>query len=314
MKIKKPILYVVYFGLLVIVGIFAYLVATEVPVQSNLAGTQLDAHANSVSKAGKIPPEIPPAHVAVSDSGRSEKKNARSVYLDERSSLESRFATLMEMAKSGDRAALHLAFQIQRNCSMWAKLSPEKFLPEMRKPEIGSALAILQDKCAGLLQTPESQELADSTQNLPNDAFDHDVREKIRQAFADSGPEQSVSEGLKAYRARPDPATAILIADTLGELDVINLDPNFSASGLDAFEPNYRRNIFLSALAMLACDYGEACGPNSEVVLSYCINAGVCKPGYTLDQIYENVTLSGEELQNVNKVLEYLRKLSAPNP
>lgn len=314
MKIKKPILYVACLGLLVIVGISTFLAVTGVPVESDHAGTHVDTHANGAAKAGKTPPEISPVHVAVSDSGRSEKKNARSVYLDERSSLESRFAALMEMAKSGDRDALHLAFQIQRNCSMWAKLSPEKFLPETWKPEIGSALAILQGKCAGLLQTPESQELADSTQHLPNDAFDHDVREKIRQAFADSGPEQSVSEGLKAYRARPDPATAILIADTLGELDVIDLDPNFSASGLDAFKPNYRRNIFLSALAMLACDYGEACGPNSEVVLSYCINAGVCKPSYTLDQIYENVTLSGEELQNVNKVLEYLRKLSAPSP
>jgi hypothetical protein len=313
MKIKKPILYIACFGLLVVVGIFTFLAVTDVPVKSNLAGRQVDTGADSVSKAGKTLPKIPPTHVAVSDSGRSEKKNARSVYLDEHSSLESRFDTLMEMAKSGDRDALHLAFQIQRNCSMWAKLSPEKFLPETWRPEIGSALANLKGKCAGLLQTPESQELADSTHNLPNDAFDHDVREKIRQTFADSGPEQSVAEGLKAYRARPDPATAVLIVDTLGELGVIDLDPNFSASGLDAFKPNYRRNIFLSALAMLACDYGQSCGPNSEVVLSYCVNAGVCKPGYTLDQIYENVTLSGEELQNVNKVLEYLRKLSAPS-
>lgn len=314
MQVKRPILFAASFVLLLVGGICVFLVAADDSGNNNHSAEQNVFHASIAGAPEK------PITKALASSGtelapaRSWEKSARAVYLDGRSNLETRFTSLMEMAKSGDRDALHLAFQIQRNCEMWAKLSPEKFLPELWKPEIGTTLAELNSRCAGLLQTPESQQLADSTKKLPNDAFDHDVREKIRQAFADGGADSSVFEALKAYRARPDPATGVLVVDTLNGLDVINLDPNLALAGLEASEPGYRRRIFSIALDMLACDYGENCGPNSTVVLSWCINAGVCKPGYSLDQIYENFVLSGDELQNVRKVLDYLRKLSATNP
>lgn len=254
------------------------------------------------------PSRSAPATTKASPSSEGAKHVARDIFNDKNADLRARFSALWELSDKGDVDARHLAYQIEADCSMYAKMSPKTYLPSMYKPEMGVALARAQADCSAISSLPEYQNLAKISANAPRDAFDQDIRDSIRRAFADNGEDQALSSALATYANRPDATTARLIASTLAELDITNLDKNFFGSGAQSEDPNYRRSMLETALNLLSCDYGVPCGPDSAIVTSLCINGGICSTGYDLDQIYEKVLLSGENMQNVRKILDFLRQ------
>jgi len=255
-------------------GVALLLVRCHAPIEPFDGSVMKKEEPSSNRKVGK---EGGRAKQSVAALNFEQPNDARRIFSDESAPLSLRFSKLMILADMGDSDAKHLAYQIQFDCKMWSKLNPSDILKDVRKPEMDLALTGLKAKCASVTSLPEYQKLAAATADQPRDAFDQDIRNRIRQTFADSGAQNAVSTALAAYAHRPDLATAQLIAETLGEMDVTNYNEFFPMSSSQALSPEYRQNILAGALSLLSCDYGVPCGPNSEIVMSLCLDLGVCK-------------------------------------
>jgi hypothetical protein len=260
-----------------------------------------------VGTSAKVAPASIDTETQVAGKPGPSPSGPAAVYSDIHRPLSSRFAALDEFAQAGDPDAKHLEFQVGLDCAIWGSLSAKNYSKEVWNASMQQALTSAKERCDSVLSLPQYQRMMSDSRDKPRDAFDQDVRDNIRNAFADVGADAAIDKALSSYQTRPDAATAQVIAEAFGEMDITKYDVTFAMSGVSALDPNYKQSIFQTALNLLACDYGVPCGPGSDVVSALCINGGICQPGFDLVQIYEQMLLSGDDLQNMQHVLQALR-------
>lgn len=236
---------------------------------------------------------------------------ARDILVDESLDLQTRFDALVEREDEGSLDARHLVRMMVLDCELYRQMSRETVLPEVWSRDMEVALARAKAQCLPLESRVDYQRLREETRNQPRDTTDDDVRRGIRRAFADGGAEAAEVRALEYYRVRPDQTTARVIVEVWDELGIIAYDQRFVLRGSAAITPVSRREVFHSALVLLACDLGVPCGPQSEVVMGLCAGNGLCAPGLNLYQLYRDQILPGETMQNVDSVLQGLRQLLA---
>jgi hypothetical protein len=237
------------------------------------------------------------------------KTIARDLFVDENQALQTRFGGLVSQADAGDADANHLVRQVVSQCEIARAMSRDTVLPEVWSRDMDVALSQMKTQCSPLASMIDYQRLREATKEQPHDASDNDIRSNIEKAFADGGAKAAELQALEDYKLRPDPITAGVIADVWDDLGITTYDQRFVLRGSAAINPASRRDIFHSALNLLACDLGVPCGPQSEVVIALCAEHGVCDPGSNLYQLYRDRLLPGDAMQNVDSVLQVLRQL-----
>lgn len=76
-----------------------------------------------------------------------------------------------------------------------------------------------------------------------------------------------------------------------------------------AFRGGSGRDVQVAALQLYQCELlGSYCGSSSMATINQCYISGLCQPGWTMRDFYDN-TLSQLELEQVNLVLRYLRSI-----
>jgi hypothetical protein len=300
-KFESKQFFLVALGGLLLAGLIVAIVSgvSKLRVHTLVSHTTVESKADSDASIELGSPKLT---VAAKPEHASSSAGA-SIYLDQSRSLADRFGLLYQQALAGDHNAMHLAYQIELDCVAWSKGQFLKPTPEME-----SVKSALLAKCANISSQPGFALLSKVAEEQPRDFFEQGIRDEIRTGFANEGAAKAMSIALDDYRARPDPATAKVIAETLAEMDVTKYDIAFKLEGLSASDPNYRRSMFETALNFLSCDYGVPCGPDSEIVASVCVNGGICHPGYGLEQLYREILLSGEDMKNLESILAALRK------
>jgi len=234
---------------------------------------------------------------------------SRAIYADESKPLSDRFDKLAQKAMAGDKDASHLAYQIVLNCAAWVKMSKATVLPSLWSPDMENALSTVHAQCANIENARAYKDYQQIASQQGRDFFDQGIADSIREAYADHGLDSALSGALISFQNRPDPETARTIASTLNELDLTSFNSKFNIDGLSSFDPSTRATLLEAGFDLWACELGMPCDAGSQVVLSLCINGGVCAPGMSLEEIYAQRLLSGSEMMNVRKILQALRNI-----
>lgn len=303
--------------MLVVVGLLAWYGASRVIGNEHVAARD-DGKRDATGSVEQFPAEVASRPVRSSRPfedtsptfGGPGEVAARDVFVDESLDLRTRFDALVEREDEGSLDTRHLVRMMVLDCDLYRQMSRETVLPEVWSRDMEVALARAKAQCLPLESRVDYQRLREETRNQPRDTTDDDVRRGIRRAFADGGAEAAEVRALEYYRVRPDQTTARVIVEVWDELGIIAYDQRFVLRGSAVITPVSRREVFHSALVLLACDLGVPCGPQSEVVMKLCTHS-VCAPGLNLYQLYRDRLLPGETMQGVDSVLQGLRQLLA---
>lgn len=236
-----------------------------------------------------------------------DKLPASRIYNDSKTDMIDRFHALMDLEYQGDKDARYLAYRMKETCRLAGELSKDKFAPEVWNQGMASALKILKAKCSPLVADPVFQDFSEQVKNLNLYSFSDDIPLHIKQAFANSGAKAAVEAALVAFRRRPDNPTAMMVAETLANLDILAYDSNFQLEGPSALIPAMRKDIFWAALMLYICDLGVPCGPGSDRMLRLRAWSGG-QPGQNLHD-YFAYTISPQDMRNVESNHEALRRV-----
>lgn len=241
----------------------------------------------------------------------TEHMRARSLFLDESSDRLARFRYLSELAEKGDADAKYFEAQMAMDCSVASRAAADPSILSNSKSgvrdQVAQAISVINLGCTSLLASPEYEKFKHDSGDKPRDAFDADIVTKMKEAFANHGPDSLRSEALGALISRPDETTVSTVVDTYQDIGVADaLAP--SLQGLNAV-PATRNKLLTYALNLLTCYYGRPCGPNSSAVAMVCASLGACEADADLRQIYADKLLSGEDFETVTQLLDYFEQV-----
>ena len=261
---------------------------------------------------------LEPIATSPASSSHSVATPAKNLFADENLNSAERLRGLSALADQGDVDARHFGFEMVADCETWQRTaSAGASSLTVKEPAkvalMTQALNSLNTRCAGLSDLPEYQKIKNLVVNNPRDLFAQDTSFAIKNSFADAGANAALTTSLDALARRPDENTISAITETLSAVDLAQIFTEPLSSSSSSVNPARRVQNLSYALNLLACDDGRPCGPESTVVQSYCIGMGVCSPGSSLIDLYQNVMLSGEDMQDVNALVDALRKLKTPH-
>lgn len=247
----------------------------------------------------------------------SEQMRARALFFDESADRLARFRNLSELARRGNADAKYFEAQMAMDCEVAARAAADPSILSNSKPgvrdQVAQAISIMNTDCSNLLASPEYEEFKQTNDDKPRDAFNADIVTKMKEEFANNGPDSLRSEALGALMSRPDETTVSTIVDTYQDIGVADAFAP-SLQGLNALPAN-RNRLLTYALNLLTCYYGRPCGPNSAAVAMVCSSLGACEADADLGQIYADKLLSGEDLETVTQLLNYFEHVPVnPNP
>lgn len=186
---------------------------------------------------------------------------ASRIYSDSKIDLVDRFHALMNLEYQGDKDARYLAYRLRENCRLAKAMSKGTVLPEPWSTEMSKALKTFKVRCEPLAEDAVFQDFSDQVKDLNFGSFNDDIPIHIKEAFADSGAPAAVATALAAFRRRPDNPTAMMVAETLSNLDILAYDPNFKIEGLSAADPAMRKDLFFCCINALQLRPGSALWP-----------------------------------------------------
>ncbi|GAC1678145.1 MAG: hypothetical protein NVS9B2_29320 [Steroidobacteraceae bacterium] len=297
---------VVLLPLLLLAATVFYFWPHQLPVE----GAKQGQPAATAKKNEGTPKEVahdraPPAS-AGNDTGLA--RSARTTMLNESVSATSRFLALLQLSAGGDFDAMSFAQQLAIDCTDRQHWANSKDMEKNATPAQRDALARLSANCAGIYTHPKYLEIVNGA-SIP---MSLDIKDEVQNILAKHDTEGALSAAMTALKSRPDEAT-ITTLDGLMTRDAFGSLAPDTLTGAAATNPRERSKLLDYALNLLACDFGRDCGPDSSVVLTYCVRFGACVPGANLSELYATRMLSGEEMDNVKILLALLQRVPVRN-
>lgn len=236
---------------------------------------------------------------------------ARYLFLNESGDRLARFRGLTELAMSGDANAKYFEAQMAMDCEVATRAVTDPSILSNSKPKIrdqvAQAVSVMNMGCSDLLASPEYKEFRQNNGDEPRDSFNAGIVAKMKEAFANNGPDSLRREALSALMSRPDDTTVSTIVDAYQDIGVADtMAP--SLQNLNALPVN-RNRLVTYALNLMTCYYGRPCGPNSAAVAMVCASLGACEEDADLGQIYADKLLNGEDLETVTQLVNYFEQV-----
>lgn len=268
---------------------------------------------HSISKA-TTPKQMsaPRPHTVADKSSQYQNQNPddpRLLFENPAASVSQRFSALVRLEQSGNAEAKYFALQIARHCAQISKIAQDQ-------PAQGQAAATpyqiqlraqMKAACVLVMSDAAFPEFAKMMESHTDEAFAERMRQTLRLFFADKGPEAMIHAAVSAIAQRPDDVTLGMVADTFADLDIESIYFEQDSTSVAPVDPQKRIELTRFALNLLACHYGQPCGPNSYVVQTTCTQLGACMPGADLLGVYKSQMLTPQEMDYVQLLLEYLK-------